>query len=118
MSQVVDAAKLHDHGVVLEYELPMSSKRLDCIITGRNEMLQDNAVIVELKQWENCEDGDGDKVVTFLGGADRDVLHPAVQVGQYKTYKPRRRSEDYAVKSWIVASGCLFTAAVGGNIHQ
>jgi hypothetical protein len=68
ISQVFDAGKLHDHGVLLEYELPMSSKRLDCIITGRNEMLRDNAVIIELKQWEACEESAGDKVVTFVGG--------------------------------------------------
>jgi len=41
---VFDAGRFHDHGVLLEYELPMSSRRLDCIITGRNDMLRDNAV--------------------------------------------------------------------------
>jgi hypothetical protein len=44
ISQVFDAGRFHDHGVLLEYELPMSSRRLDCIITGRNDMLRDNAV--------------------------------------------------------------------------
>jgi hypothetical protein len=47
VSQVFDRAGLHDHGVLLEYELPLTSKRLDCLITGRNEMLRDNAVIIE-----------------------------------------------------------------------
>jgi uncharacterized protein len=86
ISQVFGAAKFHDQGVILEYELPLSSRRLDCLITGRNEMLIDNAIIIELKQWEKCAEGDGDKVVTFIGGDNRDVLHPSVQVGQYKTY--------------------------------
>lgn len=86
ISQVFDKAALNDHGVLLEYELPLTSKRLDCLITGRNEMLHDNAVIIELKQWDRCEEGDGDRVVTFVGHADRDVLHPSVQVGQYKMY--------------------------------
>ena len=78
VSQVFDGAGLRDHGVLLEYELPLTSKRLDCLITGRNEMLRDNAVIIELKQWERCEEGDGDKVVTFVGRNNRDVLHPSV----------------------------------------
>jgi hypothetical protein len=60
VSQVFDVAGLRDHGVLLEYELPLTSKRLDCLITGRNGMLRDNAVIIELKQWERCEEGDGD----------------------------------------------------------
>jgi DUF2075 family protein len=86
VSQVFENARLNDHGVLLEYELPLTSKRLDCLITGRNEMLHDNAVIIELKQWERCEEGDGDRIVTFVGQANRDVLHPSIQVGQYKMY--------------------------------
>jgi hypothetical protein len=86
VSQVFDNAGLNDHGVLLEYELPLTSKRLDCLITGRNELLHDNAVIIELKQWDQCEAGDGDRIVTFVGKADRDVLHPSIQVGQYKMY--------------------------------
>ena len=34
VSQVIDDAKLHDHGILLEYQLPMTSKRLDCMVTG------------------------------------------------------------------------------------
>jgi hypothetical protein len=86
VSQVFENARLNDHGVLLEYELPLTSKRLDCLITGRNELLHDNAVIIELKQWDRCEDGDGDRIVTFVGQANRDVLHPSIQVGQYKMY--------------------------------
>ena len=58
ISQVFEMARLHDNGVLLEYELPLTSKRLDCLITGRNELLHDNAVIIELKQWDRCEEGD------------------------------------------------------------
>jgi uncharacterized protein len=86
VSQVFETAALRDHGVLLEYELPLTSKRLDCLITGRNDLLHDNAVIIELKQWDRCEEGDGDRVVTFVGRADRDILHPSIQVGQYKMY--------------------------------
>ena len=86
MSQVLDAGELYDHGILLEYELPLSSKRLDCLITGQDLQAKDRAVIVELKQWEKCEETEGEKVVTFVGGGHRTVLHPAVQVGQYKRY--------------------------------
>src|SRR5207248_2652288 len=72
ISQVFEIGRFHDHGVLLEYELPLTSKRLDCLITGRNDLLHNNAVIIELKQWDRCEEGDGDRVVTFVGHADRD----------------------------------------------
>jgi hypothetical protein len=74
------------HGVLLEYELPLTSKRLDCLLTGRDDAMNDQAAIVELKQWETCQEGDAERVVTFVGRNNRDVLHPAVQVGQYSRY--------------------------------
>jgi hypothetical protein len=87
MSHVFQYAKLMDHGVLLEYQLPLTSRRLDCMITGRDEDGRDNAVIVELKQWESCEEAEGEnEVLTWLGGSRREVLHPSAQVGQYAMY--------------------------------
>ena len=86
LSQVFQAGGFKGHGVLLEYELPLTSKRLDCLITGRDTLLNDQATIIELKQWETCEVGDAERVVTFVGGNNRDVLHPSVQVGQYRRY--------------------------------
>jgi hypothetical protein len=53
---------------------------------GANKSGADSAMIVELKQWEECEPSDGDKVLTWVGGGHRDVLHPSVQVGQYRMF--------------------------------
>ena len=39
-------AELDDHGVILEYQLPLSSRRLDCIVTGHDERRFANAVIM------------------------------------------------------------------------
>jgi hypothetical protein len=87
VSQVFQEGKLLNHGVVLEYQLPLTSRRLDCLVTGRNDFTRENAVIVELKQWDKCEDGAGrNELCTWVGGGQRDVLHPSAQVGQYKVY--------------------------------
>jgi len=86
-SQVFQSASLLDHGVLLELQLPLTSKRLDCLVTGYDSKKTSNAVIIELKQWEGCRGASGkNEVATFVGGNVRDVLHPAVQVGQYMTY--------------------------------
>jgi hypothetical protein len=37
MANVVQLASMDDHGVVVELQLPLSSRRLDCMFTGRNE---------------------------------------------------------------------------------
>jgi uncharacterized protein len=87
ISKVFDDAKLHDHGVLVEYQLPLTSKRLDCLICGKDKDGKANAVIIELKQWSATEPAPGDnEVTTWLGGEMREVLHPSAQVGQYREY--------------------------------
>lgn len=86
-AQVLEEGGLKDHGILLEYQLPLTSKRLDCMVCGRDGAGRDGAVIVELKQWDKAEEAVGDKMVsTFVGGAEREVLHPSAQVGQYQMY--------------------------------
>ncbi|MBM4269069.1 MAG: hypothetical protein FJ144_21090 [Deltaproteobacteria bacterium] len=36
MAAVVEEGGLDDHGVMLEYRLPLTSKRLDCLVCGRD----------------------------------------------------------------------------------
>jgi len=108
ISGIFDAASLNDNGVILEYELPLSSKRLDCMVLGRDAATRDNGVIVELKQWDECREGYGDKVVTRTGGAMRDVLHPSVQVGQYKMYLQDSHTAFYEGASPVELSACAY----------
>jgi len=84
---VVQHARLDNHGVLLEYQLPLTSKRLDFMITGLGNNRKGNAVVVELKQWESADRSwVDDCVTTFVGGRVRDVLHPSVQVLRYRQY--------------------------------
>jgi len=88
MSIVLESADLHDNGVIIEYQLPLTSKRIDILVTGKDGDGIKNTVIIELKQWERCilSNLESDYVVTWVGGGNRDVLHPSVQVGNYKYY--------------------------------
>jgi DUF2075 family protein len=87
MCNVIQYASLNDHGIAIEYQLPMSSKRLDFMVTGHGNLAKASAVIVELKQWESASPTDvEDCVITFVGGAQREVLHPSRQVGNYQEY--------------------------------
>lgn len=73
-----------DVQVAIEYQIPLTSKRVDFIITGYDEKGHQNAVIVELKQWESCQATSRDDVVTtYLGGAIRAVSHPCYQAYSY-----------------------------------
>lgn len=74
-----------DCGIAIEYNIPYTSKRVDLIVSGYDDEGRNNAVIVELKQWESAERVSGkDGIVrTFLGGTEREVAHPSYQAWSY-----------------------------------
>jgi len=79
------------------------------MICGRNEKRKDNAVIVELKQWDKCEEAVGEnEVMTWVGGTKREVLHPSVQVGQYQMYLEDTHTAFYADPEPVVLSACTY----------
>jgi hypothetical protein len=86
MASVLQKAGLDDQGVLVEYQLPLTSRRLDCMLTGHRDSAP-AAVIIELKQWdyvlpswvEEC-------VCTTVGMRERDVLHPSAQAAGYRRY--------------------------------
>lgn len=87
MCMILQHGGFRDQGVILEYQLPLSSKRLDCMLTGRGENSRANGVIVELKQWDDVLPSDTEDCVrTNIGRGLRDVLHPSRQVGNYEEY--------------------------------
>jgi len=80
-------AGLRDQGIALELQLPLSSSRLDAMLTGHDAQGSERAVIVELKQWTTVEATDTDDcVVTYLGGKLRELPHPSLQVANYRQY--------------------------------
>ena len=75
----------NDAGIAIEFNIPLTSKRIDFIISGRDDNSNDSVVIVELKQWEHCEAVDNkDGIVnTYVGNSYRDVAHPSYQALSY-----------------------------------
>jgi hypothetical protein len=87
MANVMQLADLRDQGGLVELKLPLSSKRLDVLITGSNPTTNDTAVIVELKQCTNVGRSNiTDCVTVDMGGREVDRLHPSRQVAQYQRY--------------------------------
>ncbi len=109
MAQMLEYAQLKDQGVMLEYQLPLTSKRLDCLVCGRDETATDQAVIVELKQWEQCQVSDADKLVrSWVGGREREVLHPSIQVDQYRQYLEDTHSVFFEGNAPVGLSSCSY----------
>ena len=109
VAQVLQDAEFDDHGILLEYQLPMNSSRLDCLICGQDERREDHAVILELKQWERCGEANADNLVTTrLGGAERDTLHPSAQVNQYQRYLQDGHTAFHEPPSPIHLASCAY----------
>ncbi|MFN8623001.1 MAG: DUF2075 domain-containing protein [Chloroflexota bacterium] len=87
LATVLQNGDLTDQGILVELKLPLSSKRLDVMITGTNRVTGDAAVIVELKQWTAIGRSNIPECVTVdMGGRWIDHLHPSKQVSQYQRY--------------------------------
>lgn len=86
MRNILDSSEIPNNcGVAIEYNIPMTSKRVDFILTGTNESNTKTVIIIELKQWGECEpvdEGDG-LVQTYVGGGFRKVAHPSYQAMSY-----------------------------------
>jgi hypothetical protein len=85
------AADLVDAGLgavemLLEFKLPLSSKRADVVLAGVSPSGEPRYVVVELKQWSEAHRfEDSDSLVT-VSGYLRPVLHPVDQVTGYGEY--------------------------------
>lgn len=73
-----------DVKLAIEYQVPLTSKRVDFLIAGVDEFESNNVVVIELKQWEDSGMTSRPDVVTaFTGGANRAVCHPSYQAYSY-----------------------------------
>ena len=73
-----------DAGVSIEYHIPQTSKRVDFIITGRDEHNVECAIIIELKGWVDSQLTEKDAVVkTFFQGRLVETTHPCYQAWSY-----------------------------------
>jgi len=108
VSMVFQLANFNDQGIILEYQLPLTSRRLDCLICGRDPEQKDNAVIIELKQWDKCEEAQGENEVTTWVGGKREVLHPSIQVGRYKMYLEDTHTAFYENHDHVILNACTY----------
>jgi DUF2075 family protein len=75
-----------DLGVSIECQIPQTAKRIDFIITGKDEEHLPHVVIIELKQWQSAELTAKDGIVrTALGKGLHETSHPSYQAWSYAT---------------------------------
>jgi uncharacterized protein len=82
------AAGLGSVEVMLEHQLPLTSKRVDAVLAGYHPRTgEPSFVVVELKQWSDAHLYEGQaELVEVPAYGHRPVLHPASQVQGYCDY--------------------------------
>ncbi|GAB3099629.1 DUF2075 domain-containing protein [Aestuariicella hydrocarbonica] len=85
MSQVLwDEGVPASAGVAVEYNLPMTNRRVDFILTGKDHERNDTAVIIELKQWQEVKKTNKDAIVkTRFQYGEKETNHPSYQAWSY-----------------------------------
>jgi hypothetical protein len=86
------AAALNDAGlsgveVMLEYALPLNSKRADAVLAGVHPATGETSyVVVELKQWSQAVPDENDPALCRVDAYAHPVLNPIEQVRRYCEY--------------------------------
>jgi hypothetical protein len=85
MYKIVNIPELPDEaGVAIEYQIPLTAKRVDFIISGLNAQKREQIIIIELKQWEEAEPTQKPGiVVTRFQHGKAEVAHPSYQAWSY-----------------------------------
>ncbi|MEW9672864.1 DNA/RNA helicase domain-containing protein [Ammoniphilus sp. 3BR4] len=97
-----DEAIPKDAGVAIEFRIPHTSKRVDFLISGKNEEKKNNIVIVELKQWGSVEAVHGKEAIvkTAMNRGMIESTHPSYQAWSYasliKDYNENAQQEEMA----------------------
>lgn len=82
------SAGLGDVEMLLEYQLPLTSKRADVVLVGQHPVTGGPSyLVVELKQWSRAEQfEESDCLIRIEQYGHRPVTHPALQVRDYCEY--------------------------------
>lgn len=85
MRNAIDDHEIDDScDIAIEYQVPLTSKRVDFLIAGVDSNHHNNIIVVELKQWEDSgKTSRADIVTAFVGGNTRAVTHPSYQAYSY-----------------------------------
>ncbi|MEU4692307.1 DUF2075 domain-containing protein [Actinoplanes sp. NPDC023714] len=87
LAQDLADAGLDDVEVLVEYQLPLTSRRIDVVLAGVHPRTgADSFIVVELKQWSYATRYEGSDTLVDVEHAAGPRLHPGIQVAEYCQY--------------------------------
>ena len=109
-------------GVAIEYQIPLTSKRIDFLLSGEAADGQDSVVIVELKQWDTVHATEKDAIVkTILGGSLVETTHPSYQAWTYtdliRDYNVAVQEGDISLQACAYLHNCTDASVVKSSFY-
>jgi len=104
LSSVLGETRLGDIEVLVEFQLPLSAKRIDALLIGHRPDGRLGALVVENKQWTAGEIEDVEARTVRVAG--RLLTHPQQQVAGYVDYL--RDFNALVERGDVVIDGCAF----------
>ena len=85
MYKVINTPDIPDTSTIaIEYQIPLTSKRIDFIISGADENQRSNIIIIELKQWEQAKLSQKSGIIqTRFQHGESETAHPSYQAWSY-----------------------------------
>lgn len=85
MYKVINTPNIPDSSAItIEYQIPLTSKRIDFIISGTDENQRSNMIIIELKQWEQAKLSQKSGIIqTRFQHGESETAHPSYQAWSY-----------------------------------
>ena len=124
MYKVVDTPELPDDaGVAIEYQIPLTAKRVDFIVSGLNAQKKEQIVIIELKQWEEAEPTQKPGVVvTRFQHGKAEVAHPSYQAWSYaymlSNYNLSIQERDVQIKPCAYLHNYTPDGMINGKLYE
>lgn len=87
LASALNEVGLGDVEIMIEYALPLNSKRADAVLAGVHPTTgEPSYVVVELKQWSQVAPDEDDPVLCRVDAYAQPVLNPVEQVRRYCEY--------------------------------
>ena len=85
MYKVINTPEIPDSSsIAIEYQIPLTSKRIDFIISGVDDNRHSNIIIIELKQWEQAKLSQKSGIIqTRFQHGESETAHPSYQAWSY-----------------------------------
>ena len=95
-----------DCGVMIEFGLPSTSKRIDFIVSGKDAIGKKKFIIIELKQWKEAQSTTKNDLVLTKYYSGNYSTHPSYQASSYKGFLSDYNENVY--NSTLIPFSCAY----------